>query len=206
MHLLGICHLYTRYFCHVVLTDNYNIFNIFGFNIRLSMAHIFMKMKFQYPWYTHGIYQVYTASWNMNGIYVVYTLYLVGVPDGTGNESWYIPVHTPSHCHEGGLSLHRDTVLCTLIMRHEMSLWHKLDHWFSVGTPQHSTEHTCPHTHSIVSYSLSHSLSMTQNSILRNISVNNPYQNPNEYVELSAKWKVHNWNRPRECSSRSLSR
>ncbi len=66
MHLLGICHLYTRYFCHVVLTDNYNILNIFGFNIRLSMAHIFMKMKFQYPWYTHGIYQVYTGTYHFS--------------------------------------------------------------------------------------------------------------------------------------------
>ncbi len=35
-----------------------------------------MKLKFQYPLYVHGIYQVYSASRNIHGIYIVYTDYI----------------------------------------------------------------------------------------------------------------------------------
>jgi hypothetical protein len=35
-----------------------------------------MNLKFQYPLYIHGIYQVYSASRNMHGIYMVYTDYI----------------------------------------------------------------------------------------------------------------------------------
>jgi hypothetical protein len=35
-----------------------------------------MKIKFQYPLYIPGIYQVYTASRNIHGIYMVYTDYI----------------------------------------------------------------------------------------------------------------------------------
>ncbi len=42
-----------------------------------------MKIKFQYPLYIPGIYQVYTASRNIHGIYMVYTDYIPGPRRGS---------------------------------------------------------------------------------------------------------------------------
>ncbi len=40
IHILGICHVYTRYFCCDVLKENYALLNISGFNIRLSSTMV----------------------------------------------------------------------------------------------------------------------------------------------------------------------
>ncbi len=91
-HKLGICHVYTRYFCCEVLKENYACFNISCFNIRLSSTieliysielHInSWKRNFN----IHCIYMVYTRYIPPLGINMVYkwyipNTYLVGVPD-----------------------------------------------------------------------------------------------------------------------------
>jgi hypothetical protein len=35
--MLGICHVYTRYFCYEVLKENHASLNISGFKIRFSL-------------------------------------------------------------------------------------------------------------------------------------------------------------------------
>ncbi len=86
IHILGLCHVYTRYFCYEVLRENYAFLNwISGFNIDCSQPwHGFTGLEYKWiqeNWislskYIHGIYHVtvYTGSWYIHGIYIVYTM------------------------------------------------------------------------------------------------------------------------------------
>ena len=92
MHIFGICHVYTRYFCFEVLKENYAFWNLSGFNITLSLS---MAMVYSielhintWKWIfdIHSIYVVYTRYIKPLLIYMVYTwyiptIYLIGVPD-----------------------------------------------------------------------------------------------------------------------------
>ncbi len=93
MNILGICHVFTRYFGYEVLRENYAFLNISCFNIRLSstMALVYSIELHINPWKwkfnIQCIYLVNTRYISHLGIYMVYTwyiptLYLVGVPDG----------------------------------------------------------------------------------------------------------------------------
>jgi hypothetical protein len=90
-YMYGIYHAYTWYMSCI-----YKVFLIWSFegelrfliiscfNIKISSiialaysTHKSMIIKFWYPLYIPGIYQVYTASWNIHGIYIVYTDYTI---------------------------------------------------------------------------------------------------------------------------------
>jgi hypothetical protein len=80
MYILGICHVYTRYFCYEVLKEDYAFLNSSGFNTRLFsiMAWVYSigiqtnsrKLNF----YIQGIYMIYTGSWYIHSM--VYTWYI----------------------------------------------------------------------------------------------------------------------------------
>ncbi len=83
--------------CCLDLKDECAFLKFSGVDITLSslMAWVhsnrirkkYKKITFQYTWYIHGIYHVYTGTGYNHGIYMVYTMdipciIIIGVPDG----------------------------------------------------------------------------------------------------------------------------
>ena len=102
MNILGICHVYTRYFCDEVLKENCAFLTISGFNITLSLSMAMVYSielhinTWKWNFDIHSIYMVYTMYIQPLGIYMVYTwyiptIYLIGVPDVhlEGCAIWY---------------------------------------------------------------------------------------------------------------------
>ena len=103
MNILGICHVYTRYFCDEVLKENCAFLTISGFNITLSLSMAMVYSielhinTWKWNFDIHSIYMVYTMYIQPLGIYMVYTwyiptIYLIGVPDVINLHIWHIGI------------------------------------------------------------------------------------------------------------------